>query len=83
MGKIMIDDRYLVSATVVLIIVSVAFSWLVAFGPLYETMAYPGDAQPRAMLDYSPVDCINYVFYVNGKTVPMSDGVIARECAGE
>jgi len=76
----MINDRYVVVGGFVLISVVIFFSWMVAFGPLYDAAAYPGELQPRIMQESNSADCINYVFYVNGMVVPMSDGVIAREC---
>jgi hypothetical protein len=67
----------------VLISAVIIFSWLVAFGPLYKSVAYPGELQPIKMQEYNTVDCVNNVFYVHGKAVPMSDSVIAEECGGK
>ena len=79
----MIDNRYLVFGSLAFIVVVFMFSWMVAFGPLYEILAYPGDFQPLPTQWNADADCINNVLYFNGKSVPMTDGVIARDCEGK
>ena len=78
----MISDRYIVAGGFVLISAVIIFSWAIAFGPLYEILAFPGELQPIREETITAADCVNHVFYVNGKIVPMSDGVIVRECGG-
>ena len=70
----------------ILLLVVFGFSWLVTYGPLFEPMAYPGDLGPRTLPafngHYAVVDCLHTQTFFNGRTYPMTDGVIARECEG-
>jgi len=80
------NHKYLSLALSVLIVVVFGFSWLIAYGPLFEPMAYPGDLEPKLIptIDgYYPVlDCLHTRIFFNGRTYPMTEDQIARECKG-
>jgi hypothetical protein len=77
---------FLTVGLTMLLVVVVSFSWLVAFGPLFQTMAYPGDLEPRILPTieghYAVIDCLHTRVFFKGRVYPMTDGVIARECEG-
>ena len=69
----------------IMVLIAFVFSWLIAFGPLYDDMAYPGDLQPQEIPAlkgyYLVLDCLHSRMFFNGKVVPMSDGEIDRMCS--
>jgi len=80
------NNTVLALGLTVLLLAVIGFSWLIAYGPLFEPMAYPGDLEPRAVPTmngfYAVVDCLHSRTFFNGRVYPMTDGEIARECEG-
>ena len=79
------SNKYLSLALSVVIVVVFGFSWLIAYGPLFEPMAYPGELEPKLLptIDgyYLVVDCLHTRIFFDGHTYPMTNEQFARGCS--